>query len=41
MEAQNLQDVAIVIRPGKDNVAVVTADFIEKDTPLKHERQKC
>ena len=37
MEAQNLQDMAIVIRPEKDNVAVVTADFIEKDTPLKHE----
>ena len=36
MEAQNLQDVAIVVRPGKDNVAVVTADFVEKDTPLKH-----
>ena len=34
MEAQNLQDMAIVIRPEKDNVAVVTADFIEKDTPL-------
>ena len=37
MEAGKLEDVAIVIRPGKDNVAVVTADFIEKDTPLKYE----
>jgi hypothetical protein len=36
MEVQKLQDVAIVVRPGKDNVAVVTADFIEKDTRLKH-----
>ena len=32
--AEQLEDVAIVIRPGKDNVAVVTADFVEKDTPL-------
>jgi altronate hydrolase len=36
MEPRELQEVAIVIRPEKDNVAVVTADFIEKDTPLKH-----
>ena len=34
MQPRNFQDVAIVIRPEKDNVAVVTADFIEKDTPL-------
>ena len=33
MEPKELQEVAIVIRPEKDNVAVVTADFIEKDTP--------
>ena len=39
MEPRELQEVAIVIRPEKDNVAVVTADFIEKDTPLKHEGQ--
>src|ERR1039458_9890647 len=37
MEPRELQDVAIVIRPEKDNVAVVTADFIETDTPLKYE----
>lgn len=36
-EPRELQDVAIVIRPEQDNVAVVTADFIEKDTPLKYE----
>ncbi len=39
MEPRELQEVAIVIRPEKDNVAVVTVDFIEKDTPLKHEGQ--
>ncbi len=36
MEPRELQEVAIVIRPGDDNVAVVTVDFIEKDTPLKY-----
>jgi altronate hydrolase len=36
MEPQELRDVAIVIRPELDNVAVVTADFIEKGTPLRH-----
>ena len=39
MEPQELQDVAIVVRPEKDNVAVVTADFIETATPLWHEGQ--
>jgi len=34
MPAKNLEDVAIVVRPEKDNVAVVTADFVEKGTPL-------
>ena len=35
MEAtRTLEDVAIVIRPEKDNVAVVTADFLEKGTTL-------
>src|SRR5438477_7874954 len=35
MEAmRNLEDVAIVIRPEKDNVAVVTVDFLEKGTTL-------
>src|SRR2546428_8509210 len=36
-EATNLEDVAIVIRPRKDNVAVVTVDLLEKGTKLKHE----
>jgi len=36
-EATNLEDVAIVIRPQKDNVAVVTVDLLEKGTKLKHE----
>ncbi len=36
MEARNLEDVAIVVRPEKDNVAVVTADRIEKGAPLKY-----
>jgi len=33
---RNLEDVAIVIHPERDNVAVVTADFIEKGTPLRY-----
>jgi altronate hydrolase len=39
MEPQELEEVAIIIRPEKDNVAVVTVDFLEKDTPLKHAGQ--
>jgi len=39
MEPRELQEVAIIIRPEKDNVAVVTADFIEKDTPLRYQGQ--
>jgi altronate hydrolase len=39
MEPRELQEVAIVIQPAKDNVAVVTADCIEQDTPLKYEGQ--
>jgi altronate hydrolase len=35
MEPKILEDLAIVIKPGKDNVAVVTADFIERGTQLK------
>lgn len=35
MDPINLEEVAIVIRPGKDNVAVATADFIEAGTPLR------
>ena len=31
-----LSDVAIVIQPDKDNVAVVTEDFIEKSTSLNY-----
>lgn len=33
---RNLEDVAIVIRPEKDNVAVVTADFLAKGAALKY-----
>jgi altronate hydrolase len=39
MGPKDLQEVAIIVRPEKDNVAVVTAEFIEKDTPLKHAGQ--
>lgn len=37
MDFRELQEVAIVVRPAKDNVAVVTADYIEKGTPLNYE----
>src|SRR5438552_11806802 len=33
---RTLEDVAIVIRPEKDNVAVVTVDFLEKGTTLNY-----
>src|SRR3989442_13186460 len=33
-EAQALEDVAIVIRPEKDNIAVVTADFLDRGREL-------
>jgi len=36
MEPRNLDDVAIVIRPEKDNLAVVTVDLLEKGTRLKY-----
>jgi len=36
MEPRNLEDVAIVIRPEKDNLAVVTVDLLEKGTRLKY-----
>lgn len=36
LEPLNLEDVAIVIRPEHDNVAVVTTDVIEKGTPLAY-----
>ncbi len=32
-----LEDAAIVIRPGKDNVAVVTEDFVEAGTELRYD----
>jgi altronate hydrolase len=35
METMNLEDVAIVIRPGKDNIAVVTADALEQGIALR------
>jgi altronate hydrolase len=36
MKPKSLGDVAIVIRPEKDNIAVVTDDFIEKGTPIEY-----
>ena len=39
MELRELQEVAIVIRPEKDNLAVVTADVIEKGARLKYAGQ--
>jgi altronate hydrolase len=36
MEPRELQEVAIVIQPEKDNLAVVTADAIEKGARLKY-----
>jgi len=39
MEPISLEDVAIVIKPEKDNVAVVTAEFIEAGTELKYGEQ--
>lgn len=37
MERVSFGDVAIIVRPEKDNVAVVKADFIEKGTQIYHE----
>jgi altronate hydrolase len=39
MEAKKLEDVAIVIHAEKDNVAVVTADFLESGAELLHRGQ--
>ena len=39
MPAKPLEDVAIVIRPEKDNVAVVTVEFLEKGTTLTYQGQ--
>jgi len=39
MEPKKLEDVAIVIKPEKDNVAVVTSELIEQGTPLKYGEQ--
>lgn len=36
MEPRNLEDVAIVIRRERDNVAVATVDVLEKDMPLRY-----
>jgi altronate hydrolase len=36
MEPRKLEDVAIVIRPEKDNVAVVTGEFLEAGISLQH-----
>jgi altronate hydrolase len=36
MEARKLEDVAIVIRPEKDNVAVVTVDSLQRGTRLSY-----
>ncbi len=36
MEARNLEDVAVIIRPERDNVAVVTVDLLEKGTRLAY-----
>ena len=39
MEPKPLEDFGIVINPEKDNVAVVTAEFIEQGTQLKYGNQ--
>jgi altronate hydrolase len=39
MTVTNLEDVAIVIRPERDNLAVVTADFLEPGTELRYRDQ--
>src|SRR5579859_2726857 len=39
MTPRDLQDVAIVIRPERDNLAVVTADFLEPGTELRYRDQ--
>ena len=38
MTVTNLEDVAIVIRPECDNLAVVTADVLEPGTELRYPR---
>ncbi len=35
MEPKRLEEVAIIIRPEKDNIAVVTGEFLEAGTPLQ------
>jgi altronate hydrolase len=39
MEAKTLEDLAIVIKPEKDNLGVVTAEFIEQGIQLKYGNQ--
>ena len=36
MEPKRLEDLAIVIKPEKDNIAVVTAEVVEQGTQLKY-----
>jgi altronate hydrolase len=40
MPTRNLEDVAIVIHPQKDNVAVVTVDCLEKGTELRYRGER-
>jgi altronate hydrolase len=40
MAAKNLEDVAIIINPAKDNVAVVTADSLEKGMELHYRGER-
>jgi altronate hydrolase len=40
MPMENLEDVAIIINPAKDNVAVVTTDSLEKGTALLYGGQR-
>ena len=39
MAVVNLNDVAIIIRPEKDNIAVVRTDFLEQGLQLQHDGQ--
>ncbi len=40
MPIKNLEDVAIIVKPEKDNVAVVTVDSLEKGTKLQHHGER-
>lgn len=39
MELRDLEEVAVVIRPGKDNVGVTTVEFLETGAPLRYRDQ--